>query len=104
MERRTSPRNGALDDAMRALRAELEHRVIDSTNDPRLQNLVARVASEGRAAGLSEEHVVMAFRRWWDGARPLIPRSTPAQLGGLRWKALADLISVYYARNDSATA
>jgi hypothetical protein len=86
---------------MRALRAELENRVVDSANDPLTHSLIARVAAEGRGAGLSAEHVVIAFRRLWDGARPVVPRTTPAQLGGLRWGLVASLIADYYAKGDT---
>jgi hypothetical protein len=87
---------------MRALRAELERRVVDSANDPLVHDLIARVASEGRAAGLSAEHVVIAFRRLWDNAHPVGPRTTPARLGGLQWRRVADLIAGYYARSDAS--
>jgi hypothetical protein len=100
MDRRTIPRSAALDDAMRALRAHLERRAVgDSANDPLVQKLIARVASEGRAAGISAEHVVIAFRRLWDDARPVVPRNTPTQLGGLRWRTVAGLIADYYANS-----
>ena len=102
MERRTRPRSAEFELAMRALRAELENRVVDSANDARVHSLVARVASEGRAAGLSTEHIVIAFRRLWDDARPVVPRTTPAQLGGLQWRRVADLIGSYYAKSDTS--
>jgi hypothetical protein len=84
---------------MRALRAHLERRAVDSANDPMVQKLIARVASEGRAAGISAEHVVIAFRRLWDDARPVVPRNTPTQLGGLRWRTVAGLIADYHANS-----
>jgi hypothetical protein len=102
MERRTSPRSVAFEQAMRALRSELERRVVDSPNDPVVQTLIARVASEGRAAGLGVEQVVITFRRLWDSAHPVVPRTTPAQLGGLQWRRVADLIASYYARSGTS--
>jgi len=87
---------------MRALRAELEKRAVDSADDSLVHALIARVASEGRAAGMSAEHVVIAFRRLWDDARPAVPRTTPAQLGGFRWSVVAGLIADSYDKSDTA--
>jgi hypothetical protein len=95
------PASEAFRAALHALCAELEKRLVDPAPDGDSRDIVRRVVDRGRTDGLNIGHLIIAFRRSWDGEQPVLRAIRSTRRDAVRWAVVSTLITAYYANIDS---